>query len=300
MKVTLIYNPNAGDNQQLADDVLLGLIRKAGHTVCQSSVDQLFENLGELVVVAGGDGTVGNVARKLVGKAVAIAVIPMGTANNIATTLGIINRPIEELIAEWTSSRPLRFDVGEARGPWGSMCFIEGFGIGLFAETMSRLHAGDSVSLTHLDNSQIKITSVVQMLKGRIRNYPAKNLKVTLDGQDVSGAYILLEALNLQYIGPNLNLAPGADPSDGLLDIVFVAAADANRLESYLADWTENKLFEPGWTIRKGRHLQIEWDGFSAHIDDKAWPNEEATLPLSPAAIDVQANRHTVEFLVPG
>jgi diacylglycerol kinase (ATP) len=302
MRVTLIYNPNAGDNQQLGEDDLVGLIRKAGHTVCQSSedkeLDQALENPDEIVVVAGGDGTVGKVATTLIGKAVTIAVIPMGTANNIATTLGIINRPIEELIAEWTSSHPIQFDVGEANGPWGSMCFIEGFGVGLFTETMSRLHAGKS--LTHLDNRQIKITSVVQMLKGQIRNYPAKNLKMTLDGQDVSGAYILLEALNLKYIGPNLHLAPGADPSDGFLDIVFVAEDERDQLVGYLSDWTENNLFEPGWTIRKGRHLHIEWNGFSAHIDDKAWPVKEASIPSSPAIIDVQANRYTVKFLVPG
>ncbi len=305
MRVTLIYNPNAGSNQQPSEDDLIGLIRKAGHTVFRRSskdndLDKALEDPGELVVVAGGDGTVGKVAKNLIGKGPAIAVLPMGTANNIATTLGIMNRAIEELVAEWTSSRRMQFDVGEANGPWGSMCFIEGFGIGLFSETMSRLHATDNVDLTHLDNTQIKITSILEILKERLRDYPAKNLKITLDGRDISGAYILLEALNIKYIGPNLHLAPGADPGDGFLDIVSVSEGEKDQLGRYLSDLTENELFRPGWTIRKGRHLQIEWDGFSTHIDDQAWPEKDSNVPPSPAIIDVQANRYTVEFLAPG
>jgi len=305
MRVTLIYNPNAGSNQQPSEDDLIGLIRKAGHTVLRRSskendLDQALQDPGELVVVAGGDGTVGKVAKNLIGKGPAIAVLPMGTANNIATTLGIMNRAIEELVAEWTSSRRMQFGVGEANGPWGSMSFIEGFGIGLFSETMSRLHATDNVDLTHLDNTQIKITSILEILKERLRDYPAKNLKTTLDGRDVSGAYILLEALNIKYIGPNLRLAPGADPSDGFLDIVLVSEGDKDQLGKYLSDLTENELFRPGWTIRRGRHLQIEWDGFSTHIDDQAWPEKDSNVPPSPATIIVLANRYTIEFLAPG
>jgi len=305
MRVTLIYNPNAGSNQQPSEDDLIGLIRKAGHTVLRRSskendLDQALQDPGELVVVAGGDGTVGKVAKNLIGKGPAIAVLPMGTANNIATTLGIMNRAIEELVAEWTSSRRMQFGVGEANGPWGSMSFIEGFGIGLFSETMSRLHATDNVDLTHLDNTQIKITSILEILKERLRDYPAKNLKTTLDGRDVSGAYILLEALNIKYIGPSLRLAPGADSSDGFLDIVFVSEGDKDHLGKYLSDLTENELMRPGWTIRKGRHLQIEWDGFSTHIDDQAWPEKDSNVPPSPATIIVLANRYTIEFLAPG
>ena len=306
MRVTLIYNANAGSNQQPSEDDLIGLIRKAGHTVFfprsskDDDLDKALEDPGEIVVVAGGDGTVGMVAKKLIGKSPAIAVLPMGTANNIATTLGIENRAIEELIAEWTSSRRMQFDVGEANGPWGSMCFIEGFGIGLFSETMSRLHTTDNVDLTHLDNTQIKITSILEILKERLRDSPAKNLKLTLDGRDISGEYILLEALNIKHIGPNLHLAPGADPADGFLDIVSVSEGEKDQLGRYLSDLTENELFRPRWTIRKARHLQIEWDGFSTHIDDQAWPEKDANVPPAPAIIDVQANRYTVEFLVSG
>jgi len=100
MRVTLIYNPNAGSIQQPSEDDLIGLIRNAGHTVFRRSsdddeLDKMLADPGEVVVVAGGDGTVGKVAKNLIGKGPAIAVLPMGTANNIATTLGIVNQRLK-------------------------------------------------------------------------------------------------------------------------------------------------------------------------------------------------------------
>ena len=61
----------------------------------------------------------------------------MGTANNVATTLGVKHLAIDELIFGWTSARRVKFDVGNAKGPWGSKPFIEGLGMGLFTDTMS-------------------------------------------------------------------------------------------------------------------------------------------------------------------
>ena len=49
----------------------------------------------------GGDGTVGRVTRRMVGRGVPITVLPSGTANNIARSLGLIERPFEELIRGW-------------------------------------------------------------------------------------------------------------------------------------------------------------------------------------------------------
>src|SRR5215813_12881952 len=73
MKVTLIHNPDAGDDQQLSADALLELICRAGHTArYQSSKDESWQSALEqpcdLVAVAGGDGIVGAVAKTLIGR----------------------------------------------------------------------------------------------------------------------------------------------------------------------------------------------------------------------------------------
>jgi diacylglycerol kinase family enzyme len=304
MKVTLIHNPDAGDGEQLSGERLLGLIRGAGYTATyQSSKDEnwhgVLEKPSDVVAVAGGDGIVGKVAKRLIGRRTPIAVLPMGTANNVATTLGLIERPLGELVAGWASARRVRFDVGAASGPWGSKFFIEGLGAGLFTETMYKLDATDNLDLAHLEDTGEKLTSVLQTLKDRLLGFTPNELKVTLDGRDMSGEYVLLEVMNISYIGPNLCLAPHANPSDGLLDVVFVPKDEQENLSRCLSHSIEGKLPQPGLTVRKGQRLQIDWDGFTMHIDDEAWPDKGSEFPLSLSAVDVKVLRHALEFLAP-
>jgi diacylglycerol kinase family enzyme len=304
MRVTLIYNPTAGSDEQLSSNELAGLVRAAGHVIVHQlshndSWDEALKKPDDIVAVAGGDGTVGKVAKQLLGKTAPIAVLPLGTANNIATTLGLIDQPLDRLIAEWANAERVRFDVGSARGPWGSTYFIEGFGIGLFSDTMSTLDARDNIDLAHLDAPEEKITSVLGLLKERLQSYPSKKLKVTLDGQDLSGEYILLEALNVTHIGPNLHLAPNANTGDGLLDVVLLSKGEADRLDRYLSDCVEGKSTGLGLGARRGRRLQMEWHGFAIHIDDEMWPDKKFTLPPWPSIIDVEMSGETVQFLAP-
>jgi diacylglycerol kinase (ATP) len=305
MKVTLIHNPSAGDEEQPGVDELLDLIRAQGHTVvCQSAKDEnwhsALKNPGDIVAVAGGDGIVGKVAKRLSARKIPIAVLPLGTANNIANTLGLIDKPLGQLIAGWGAARRLDFDLGVVRGPWGSTCFIEAVGVGLFAETMSGLDARSNIDLAHANDADEKMASVLEMLNERLHRCPAKELKVKLDGKDLSGSYILLEAMNIRAVGPNLYLAPEADPGDGLLDIVCVAKDQYGKLASYLAACLEGKSCSLGLTVRRGERLQIEWQGFSIHIDDEAWPGAGPILPSSAGLIDVTLNSASVEFLIPG
>jgi diacylglycerol kinase family enzyme len=68
----------------------------------------------------------------LVGKRVPLAVLPLGTANNISRTLGIADKSVLQLIPGWASARRLHFDAGIATGPvGGAPTFIEGVGMGL-------------------------------------------------------------------------------------------------------------------------------------------------------------------------
>ena len=113
MKVTLIHNPAAGDDRQPSAGQLEALIEEAGHKVRYESTKEkgwtkALKKETDLVVVAGGDGTVAKVARRLIGEKLPLTILPMGTANNISKTLGIacctsVGRPRRR---RWSS--PLR------------------------------------------------------------------------------------------------------------------------------------------------------------------------------------------------
>jgi diacylglycerol kinase (ATP) len=304
MRVTLIHNPDAGDHEEPSGEKLIRLIRSKRHEVIyQSSAAGNWKDAlkapGDIVAAAGGDGLVGKVAKHLIGKAVPLAVLPMGTANNLAKSLGLADRPLEELIAGWPRARRVKFDIGVASGPWGSKHFIEGLGIGLFTQTMYRLDARGNANLAHAYDTAKKLTSVLELLRERLASCPLKTLKLVLDGHDLSGDYFLVEVMNIKCIGPNLNLAPKADPSDGILDIVLLSKGEEEKLNEYLSAGIENKPCSPNLNVRRGRRLQLDWEGSVIHIDDEVWPEDGSAVPAPPAVIDVTVAAESVRFLMP-
>jgi diacylglycerol kinase (ATP) len=303
VRVTLIHNPAAGANDEPSGDELLRLIRQAGHVVSYQSSKQknwhsALKEPGDIVAVAGGDGTVGKVARRLIDRSIPIAILPIGTANNIATSLGLVSQPIEQLIGGLAGAARFNFDVGVASGPWGSTSFIESLGVGLFTETMFALKKGNDTSLGQSNNAKEELTSVRELLRQRLQTFRPKNLKIRLDGHEVSGDLILLEAMNISYVGPNLYLAPDANSGDGLLNVVLLLQGEREKLTQYLAVSQEGKGISPGLNVLRGRHLQIEWEGFPIHIDDEPWPENEAVFPSS-NVIDVKIRPHALVFLAP-
>ena len=302
MKVALIHNPNAGDDGGATAGQLRALIREAGHKVRLQSIAQKnwpdsVARRGELVAVAGGDGTVGEVARKLVGKGVPIAVLPMGTANNISRTLGLSDKSVLELIPGWTSARRLHFDAGIATGPWGSTHFIEGIGMGLFARALPRIRRNRTMA--HLTERDVKLAYALQLMREHLDRSKPMKLAAALDGKDISGKYLLFEAMNTRYIGPNLFLAPHVAHGAGLLDIVFVAEKDRNKLARFLAKWQEGKFWPPDLGVGRGRRLEFEWTGFPLHVDDKLWPVKGGKRPRPPATVTIELEPAALEFLVP-
>ena len=304
MKVTLIHNPEAGGDDQPSAEELMRLLREAGHfAVYQTSKraewQRVLDEPADLVAVAGGDGIVGVVMKCLVGRHVPITILPMGTANNIAATLGLKDRPLQELIGGWSNPRRVTFDVGVANGPWGSRYFVEGVGVGAFTETMSRLDARGNVDLAHHEETDKKLQSTLHILKIRLEGCPAIRSKVTLDGRDLTGEYVLLEAMNIRSIGPNLCLAPEADPGDGILDFVIVADNEREKLEQRLSEQISGKPGRLELTVHRGRQLRIECNEIRVHIDDDVWPSRGEHPPFSPMIVDVSLSSENLQVLVP-
>jgi diacylglycerol kinase family enzyme len=303
IKITLIHNPKAGDRSRPSDDDLVRLIRKAGHKVKYQSCKEkkwkkALKKPCDIIAVAGGDGTVGKVARELIEKRIPIAILPLGTANNIANSLGIADISLQDLIASWNTARSINFDSGLAKGPWGTENFIEGFGVGLFAETMLELDESGGIELRSEKPEKV-IPAVMKILNDQVDHFPAQNMAVHLDGKDVSGDYVMLEALNIRYIGPNLDLVSAAQMNDGFFDVVFVTRRDRSKLRKHISDRLAGKKTRGTLTVRRGQHLQIEWENSPIHIDDMTWPTEKDRTPLKSNAIDIRIDPAALVFLAP-
>src|SRR5262249_54849615 len=204
----------------------------------------------DLVAVAGGDGTVGQVIKQLLRRNVPLAILPLGTANNIANMFAPPGS-LEELIASWKNARRISFDIGRVKAPWGSGHFVESFGIGLLAKFLS---ADKPESVSH-PNAQR--SCIFQRLSERLQEYPLLRMQAVLDGKDISGDYIALEAMNIRCIGPNLWLAPEAEVDDHLLDLVLVDEAGRKQLAAHLADRVKAKIKPLHLKVLRGKRLQI-------------------------------------------
>ncbi len=301
-RLTLIHNPNAGDDRQPTVGQLHALLKEAGYKVRYQSAkedgwEKALKRPADVVAIAGGDGTVTKVARRLIGRDVPIAVLPMGTANNISKTLGISDMPVTQLIRAWESARRVTFDAGIARGPWGERFFIEGAGAGLLTTAIPK--ASKSKTLEQLKETDAKVSYAQQIFHEHLADAPAMDVKLKVDGEDISGRFLLLEVLNIQYIGPNLFLAPDLVRNDGEFDVVMVLEKHREKLRKHIKQWQEGKLLPPEFKTRRGKRIDIRWTGFPLHIDDKLWPEKGAKKPKVPQDIQFEVEAEAVRFLVP-
>src|SRR5689334_24657711 len=130
MRIALIHNPNSG--RRVSIESLRELIEREGHQLVRviehaSDGAALADPPAELVVAAGGDGTVAEAVRLVAGRHLPLAVLPLGTANNIAFTLGL-GGPLERQVQGWHDAPALPLDSGALEGIEGPALFVEGVG----------------------------------------------------------------------------------------------------------------------------------------------------------------------------
>jgi diacylglycerol kinase (ATP) len=302
VRISLIHHPGAGDDDQPDAEAICRLLRRHGHAVRYQSADAdtwaaVLDEPADLIVVAGGDGTVGRVAKKLIGRKLTLAPLPLGTANNISKTLGIADRTLDEIVGGWDDGERIRFDAGIANGPWGSRYFMEAFGIGLFACTIPV--ADRNKTLKNLDDADAKVAYALGMLRDRLHECPHHRLEMMLDGKPRAGDYVLFEAMNTAFVGPNLHLAPETHSADGMLDLVLVTADERHALEKPLENWRDGEHHVADLPRVRVSTIELDWSGFEVHIDDEAWPRKDADAAPAAGRIEIRVERDAVEFLGP-
>ena len=242
----------------------------------------------DLVVAAGGDGSVGRTARQLVGTTVPIAVLPLGTANNLALILDAGKHDLLDRIAEWSI---VPFDAGTIEFDRNRDWFFEGFGVGAFAETAAALTAQDRAGSGE-SSREAELARDVAALCERSRTQTPFEAEVRVNGQVIYASLLMLEVLNIGRLGPNVELAPDVDPADGLLDVVLVEESQRELLTKFLAETEAGRRVAPPFTAVRGNEIRVKLaSGLVAHIDGKT-----SELPSS-VDVNLGIQRHAVRFL---
>jgi len=279
MKIDLVYNPTAGTGTEIAE--ILELLAEAGHRVRHRSSKgkwrDLLQDSGKLLVAAGGDGTVRKVALAAAETGRPFAILPVGTANNVAKSLGIVGTT-REAIASWSANGDgVPFDVGEASATWGRTRFIESVGGGLFADLLGR---EDEIGVGH-ELVGREMDQALHVLLEELRAARPARWRLEIDGEDHSGDYLAVEVLNIRFAGPNVPLDTRATPTDGVFDVAMIGEAERGDLERYLEDRLHLASGNiPRHTVRRGREIRlVPPPGARVRADDRLWPKRPIDAP---------------------
>jgi diacylglycerol kinase (ATP) len=181
----------------------------------------------DLIVVAGGDGTIDSVMGAMLGSSATLGIIPTGTRNNLAFNLGIPNT-IADAVALLREGRRLKIDVGNMRHGRSSRCFLEDATLGLLSDIYP---FADSIQ--HGD-----LTQIGNLLSTVVSSTPS-HLRMILDGRkriDMS-AYMVLIA-NMPYIGPRFQISADVSWNDNRLDVFVFSDMSKLDLISYVVQST--------------------------------------------------------------
>ena len=279
MRVCLYYNETAGEGTRAED--ISGLITNAGHHVSRvvRRDDALSSHLSEgvdAVVVAGGDGTVANASRMLAGGRIPLAILPLGTANNIATALGIDERP-ETAVAAWARQRIVHIDVGVVEDRRGHCYFIEGVGVGLIPEGINASRM--MVSKEAVPSPEDRLEQARQIFRETLQDLQPRRYGVRIEGESIDNDALLVEVLNITTVGPRIRLSPDANPADGLLSVVIAGPADRDAIASHLrSPWDDDDSHA---RLRSWRASRIEVTGWhDYHVDDDVRSAEGETVKI--------------------
>lgn len=251
----------------------------------------------ETVIALGGDGVIHEVACGLMqitpSRRPALGVMPVGSGNDFARTLGI--RPGEDNFARLLACEKRRLDVGRVRavdasGTCRTEHFVQTFSCGLDAAI-----ALDTQSLRRsisLSGAPLYLLSGWNVLTGAFRPF---QLRVRFDDeppQDLE-TYIFAVQLGPTY-GSGFAICPDADPADGLLDICHTTGR-AGRLTALTlllraknAQHTGSRFIR----LRRARHLEIELGA-----DD--YPIQADGERLQAARLEVDLLAHALTVLKP-
>jgi diacylglycerol kinase (ATP) len=165
-----------------------------------------------LFAACGGDGTVSSVSKAIAGKRATLGIIPKGTQNNVALSLGI-PKDMSASVAILRTGRRIKTDMGMVTCGTANTPFVEICSAGLMSALFP---SGDDIQHGHLDRIGDFLATLATCAPSKI--------KMLLDNQQeiiTTGHVVLIS--NMPYIGRHYQVGAEGAYQDGLLDILLFA-----------------------------------------------------------------------------
>jgi diacylglycerol kinase (ATP) len=159
------------------------------------------------VVAVGGDGSVNDIVAGLIGTETALAIIPKGSGNGMARTMGI---PLKEgeAIDVINKGNTLHIDIGFANGH----PFISNAGVAFDA----------LISKKFAKSTRRGLAIYSWLVTKHMWTYNEWKWDITIDGEKIKERAFIISVANGKQFGYNFKIAPDADWTDGLFDVIII------------------------------------------------------------------------------
>ncbi len=285
-KIKFIVNPFAGwsSKSQLENLIKNNLdhdkfiydyeeTQSKGHAIrlASEAVEQGYDS----VIACGGDGTVNEVAQSLVHTNVNLGIIPAGSGNGFAMYIGL-GRNYKKAIPLLNNSQARRIDSCEVNDQF----FINLAGVGFDALIAYKADTG----------TKRGFQMYFGMITKEMMSFKAEHFKVKIDNEYIEGPFTTIVVANAAMYGYNFSVAPAADLTDGLLDIVFIH--EAPLLRTLAASWRMlNNTLEKSSLVSMKRSKEVELvvdKPYFFHIDGESFEFEDKLhFKINPLSINV-------------
>lgn len=215
-QAVFLYNTRSGKGKIARNiEAICTVFRAYGYEITPQLIDFCANPFDgnetiDLMVVAGGDGTVNYVvnAMKRKGLDIPVGVVPAGTANDFARALGMSCEPLEAA-RQIASGSVDRVDVGCVNGLW----FVNIFSFGIFTTTSQRTP----------DERKHKIGKLAYIIEGvkEFRSMHAVPLEIEADGERFDLRSLMVLVFNGETAG-GFHLARRSSIKDGLFDCILL------------------------------------------------------------------------------
>jgi diacylglycerol kinase (ATP) len=286
MKIALFHNATAGD-RRLKGSELVRQFAEAGYDVLYVSTkeegwESAFRSQIDRAVVAGGDGTVSRVAPWLSATGIPFCILPLGTANNCAKTLGQMH-PLETVVSRLGPDPIKKVDLGLLTSPAGHRIFIESIGLGLLASFMNAMRVKERKDKTRERlTPQERLSDALQQLRQITKEHPETECDLLLDDEPVRGSLLLLEIANMGFIGPNLKLVPDVDPTDGRFEVVWIPNERRKEWRDYLRLLTAGESSAAPFSSTRCTRVLFRNVDAAVHVDSKVFPTMLTPISVKP------------------
>jgi len=319
MQAELIYNPSGGQVvvRHELDSVIAFLDRQGWSVILRETTKPLeatelaryaVSRGARVVIAAGGDGTVNEIANGLVNTDAALGVLPVGTTNSWALQMGIpaLNpklpgTPVVRMIAslEERMARPLpanyyrkvlldaarvlvegrtvAVDMGELSGRY----FLMWAGVGFDAASAK------SVSLK--EKRALGSWAYVLRAIGTTYRYSGTNVCLNLDGKGIKVNASLIVVSNIQLYGGIVEIGAKACVNDAKLDVcIFKGGGFFTFVQHAMNVLTHRHLQDPQVEYYQCREIVVESEHpLPIHVDGEPFTRTPVTIRTVPSSLKV-------------